>query len=67
MSAPRKSSSLGMTQPRSAGLGLVGREILAPGDHIHTEREPDSHNLRANVAGKAENAERLTHGDRRPP
>src|ERR671919_2405473 len=46
-------------QPRSACLRLVCREILAPGDHFHAEREADSRNLRANVA-EAENAERLT-------
>src|SRR5258707_5536824 len=46
-------------QPRSACLRLVCREVLAPGDHFHAEREADSRNLRANVA-EAENAERLT-------
>src|SRR6202035_2697760 len=46
-------------QSRSACLCLVGREVLTPGDHFHAEREPDSRNLRANVA-QAENAERLT-------
>src|ERR1700757_1599461 len=39
-------------------MRLVCREILAPGDHVHTEREADSRNLRANIA-EAEHAARL--------
>jgi len=46
-------------EPRFACLCPVRREVLAPGDHLHAEREADSRNLRANVA-EAENAERLT-------
>ena len=46
-------------EPRSACLCLVGREVLTPGDHFHAEREPDSRNLRANIA-KAKDAQRLT-------
>src|SRR6266436_188759 len=45
-------------EPRSACFRLVHRKVLAPGDHVHAEREADSRNLRAHVA-EAENAERL--------
>ena len=57
MSALRKSSSLETSRAPHV-CALVCREVLAPGDHFHAEGEPDSRNLRANVA-EAENAKRL--------
>src|SRR5262249_24470020 len=46
-------------EPRSRCLRLLCREILAPGDHFHAERDANARNLRANVT-KSENAEHLT-------
>ena len=45
-------------EPRSARVGLLSREVLAPSYYLHAECETDSCNLRANIP-ETKNAERF--------